>query len=60
MFMSIDDPIYYEEEVKTKNWRHVMDMEIVAIIKNQTWELVQAPLEEKITGVKWVCRTKLK
>ncbi|KAI5403079.1 hypothetical protein KIW84_050605 [Lathyrus oleraceus] len=36
MFMSTDDPIYYEETMKTKNWRDVMNMEITAIIKNQT------------------------
>lgn len=44
MFM-YTDPIYYEEIMKEKNWRDSMDMEITSIVKNQTWELVQAPYE---------------
>lgn len=59
MFMSTDDPIYYEEAVKKKNWRDAMNKEIAAIRKNQTWELVQAPSEAKIIGVKSVYKTKL-
>lgn len=36
-----------------------MDMEIGAILKNETWELVDAPKQAKIIGVKWVYKTKL-
>lgn len=36
-----------------------MDMEIGAILKNETWELVNAPKGVKVIGVKWVYRTKL-
>lgn len=39
--------------------RCLSDLEIGAIIKNETWELVDAPKEVKVIGVKWVYRTKL-
>ncbi|KAL4560614.1 hypothetical protein LXL04_032767 [Taraxacum kok-saghyz] len=59
MFMISDDPIYYDEAVKSKRWREAMDTEIGAILKNKTWELVDAPDGVKVIGVKWVYRTKL-
>jgi len=59
LFMVSADPIYYEEAAKMKQWRDAMDMEIGAILKNETWELVDAPKQAKIIGVKWVYKTKL-
>ena len=35
-----------------------MDEEIKAIIKNNTWELVDFPKEKNLIGVKWVYKTK--
>ena len=37
-----------------------MDMEIQAIEKNNTWELIDFPIRAKKIGVKWVYKTKLK
>lgn len=59
LFVASDDPIYYEEVVKIKRWRDAMEVEIGAIVKNETWELVGAPKEVKVIGVKWVYKTKL-
>ncbi|KAJ9547861.1 LOW QUALITY PROTEIN: hypothetical protein OSB04_020404 [Centaurea solstitialis] len=59
MCMSSDDPVYYEDAVRMKRWRDAMDLEIAAIEKNETWELVYAPKEAKIIAVKWLYRTKL-
>jgi hypothetical protein len=36
-----------------------MDLEIEAIEKNKTWELVSLPKGIKTIRVKWICRTKL-
>ena len=36
-----------------------MNVEIEAIERNHTWELVQPPAEVNVIGVKWVYRTKL-
>ncbi|CAI8619364.1 unnamed protein product [Vicia faba] len=37
-----------------------MDAEIEFIEKNNTWELTKLPRGQKIIGVKWVFKTKLK
>lgn len=37
-----------------------MDMEIKAIERNNTWELIDLPQGAKIIGLKWVYKTKLK
>lgn len=58
MFMSTD-PICYEDAAKSRKWRDAMDLEIAAIEKNHTWQLVQPPHGAKVIGVKWVYRTKM-
>lgn len=59
LFLSTDDPLSYEQAVKSKDWRKAMDLEIEAIEKNHTWKLVKAHSGVKVIGVKWVYRTKL-
>lgn len=54
------DPVSYEEAAQQSKWRKAMDDEIVAIEKNDTWELVELPEGMKTIGVKWVYKTKLK
>ncbi|KAM1271923.1 hypothetical protein ACFX2J_032678 [Malus domestica] len=56
---SDSDPLTYEEAVKSDKWRHAMDVEIKAIVKNNTWELVELPPGVKTIEVKWVFKTKL-
>lgn len=52
------DPLYFEEAVKSTNWRLAMDNEIKSIEKNQTWTLTELPVGAKVIGVKWVYKTK--
>lgn len=52
------DPLYFEEAVKSANWRLAMDCEIKSIEKNKTWILTELPAGAKIIGVKWVYKTK--
>lgn len=37
-----------------------MDEEIVAIERNNIWDLVELPKGKKTIGVKWVYKTKLR
>ncbi|KAD4585342.1 hypothetical protein E3N88_22943 [Mikania micrantha] len=53
------DPIDFEEACKEKKWQDAMDCEIQSILKNDTWELVDAPQNQKTIGVKWIYKTKL-
>lgn len=47
MFISYEDPTFYEEAVKSENLRIAMDLEIEAIVKNRTWEPVNLHVGEK-------------
>nr|GEX54536.1 hypothetical protein [Tanacetum cinerariifolium] len=53
------DPVHYEDAAKDEKWKKAMDLEILAIEKNQTWQLVDLPKGAKCIGVKWVFKTKL-
>lgn len=55
----ITDPVSFEEAVKSDKWKKAMDLEIEAIERNNTWELVDLPKGSKRIGVKWVYKTKL-
>lgn len=59
VFFTALDPISFEEAAKNKKWQEAMDLEIQAIEKNKTWELMELPAGAKRIGVKWVFKTKL-
>lgn len=60
MMVTKDDPVTYEEAVKSKTWRDAMKKEMEAIEKNKTWELTNLRTGMKPIGVKWIYKTKLK
>lgn len=61
MFAAGDgDPTHFDDAVKIQKWRKAMDVEMEAIKRNGTWELMELPEGAKKVGVKWVYKTKLK
>ena len=58
-FMIHEDPNCFDEAVKQQKWKAAMDLEIKAIEKTQTWELVNPPEGVQRIGVKWIYKTKL-
>lgn len=58
VFSFAEDPNTYEEAVKKSVWRNVMDKEIEAIERNETWELTTLSTGAKKIGVKWIYKTK--
>lgn len=56
--LTTDDPIHFEEAIKSEKWRTAMDVEMEVIKKNGTWELTDLPKGGKTIGVKWVYKTK--
>jgi len=58
MFIS-NDPTTFEEAARSQVWRDAMKSEMVAIEKNETWELIDLPIGAKKIGVKWLFKTKL-
>jgi len=49
---SDSDPTTFESVVKEEKWRKEMDDEIDVIERNDTWELINLPKEQKTIGVK--------
>lgn len=58
MLFAEDDPVKFDEAVKHERWRKAMEAEIKSIEDNNTWELVELPVNAKVIGVKWVFKTK--
>ena len=54
----VSDPIFFEDAQTDDKWCKAMEEELLAIQKNQTWDLVNLPEGKKAIGLKWVFRTK--
>jgi len=48
------EPVTFEEAANDQNWRKAMDEEIHAIEKNETWKLIDLPVDKRPIGVKGV------
>lgn len=53
-------PITYQEALLKPECKRVMDLEILALEQNKTWELVHLPKGKKSIGSKWVFKEKRK
>eukprot|EP00253_Pinus_taeda_P011137 PITA_11137 len=56
-----DEPLCYQEAVegsKSEKWKEAMKDEMMALIKNGTWDLVELPKDRKTVGCKWVYKLK--
>jgi len=52
------DPQTFEEAWTSQRWREAMKVEMEAIEKNNTWQLVDPPKGVIPVGIKWVFKTK--
>ena len=57
--MALLEPKSFDEALKSKEWRAAMEEDMMMILKNETWTLVDRPINKKVIGVRWVYRTKL-
>ena len=56
------EPQSYAEAMlspESKLWRGSTDEEMVSLIKNHTWDLVERPVKKKVIGCKWVFKRKV-
>ena len=58
--MKVQEPTNLDEAMADPNWKAAMQEEYDSIMKNQTWDLVDRPVERKIIGTKWVWKAKYK
>jgi len=54
----VSNLFYYEEAVTDPEWCEAMNEELMAIQKNQTWDMVTLPEGKNAIGLKWLYRTK--
>eukprot|EP00253_Pinus_taeda_P014815 PITA_14815 len=54
------EPTSFKEAASHDEWKEVMQKEYDALIKNDTWKLVDPPLGTKPIGCKWVYKNKYK
>jgi hypothetical protein len=57
--LSLIEPKYVKESIKSKDWIKSMNEELDQIEKNQTWELVPRPKNKNVIGTKWIFKNKL-
>nr|XP_028954377.1 uncharacterized protein LOC114823160 [Malus domestica] len=57
---SIKVPTRVEEALKDPKWTQAMDEEMLALQKNNTWEVTCLPKEKKTVGCRWVFTIKYK
>eukprot|EP00261_Vitis_vinifera_P019697 XP_010650252.1 PREDICTED: uncharacterized protein LOC104879339 [Vitis vinifera] len=58
--VKISEPYTLKQALKDPNWIQAMDLEIAALHRNQTWDLVEQPSEVNLIGCKWVYKLKHK
>ena len=52
------EPQDLAEALSNKNWKHAMEVEYDALMKNQTWHLVPSRQGRNIIDCKWVSKIK--
>ena len=57
---SIHVPTRVEEALKDPKWAKAMDEEMLALQKNNTWEVMKLPIGKKTVGCRWVFTVKYK
>ncbi|KAL0419088.1 UNVERIFIED_CONTAM: Retrovirus-related Pol polyprotein from transposon RE1 [Sesamum radiatum] len=54
------EPSSFAEAQQKEEWKQAMQLEVQALEKNGTWDLVKAPTDKKPTGCRWIYKLKLK
>ncbi|XP_074351878.1 uncharacterized protein LOC141691029 [Apium graveolens] len=58
MLAGVDEPANFKQASKEGVWKEVMECEIEAIERNNTWELTNLPEGHKAIDLKWVYKVK--
>jgi hypothetical protein len=56
-----NDPVTCDEAMTGNNaddWKAAMDDEMLSLKKNETWKLVDLPLNKKLINNGWIYKTK--
>ncbi|GJV03027.1 ribonuclease H-like domain-containing protein [Tanacetum coccineum] len=53
-------PKSFDEASKFSHWTDVMNKEMDALLRNDTWDIVDLPKDRKVIGSKWIFKIKYK
>ena len=59
--MAGEEPQSYEKAINSKEsqkWQAAMEAKMESLKKNETWVLVDRPLEKRIVGCRWLFQVK--
>lgn len=57
---AVVEPTSHDEALKDSNWKHAMDAEYSALLKNQTWDLVPPLHQQNVIDYRWFFKLKQK
>eukprot|EP01018_Ginkgo_biloba_P030139 Gb_08011 [translate_table: standard] len=58
--MKNNEPQSFDEAVNKVQWKNAMEAEFDALVRNDTWTLMELPLDKDVIGTKWIYKTKYK
>eukprot|EP01018_Ginkgo_biloba_P000332 Gb_04745 [translate_table: standard] len=58
--MKNNEPHSFYEAINKVQWKNVMEAEFDALVRNDTWTLMELPLDKDVIGTKWIYKTKYK
>lgn len=58
VFQASIEPTFVKQALSIPHWKQAMDDEYVALMRNNTWTLVELPPGRSAIGSKWVFRVK--
>eukprot|EP01018_Ginkgo_biloba_P000724 Gb_02012 [translate_table: standard] len=58
--MKNNKPQSFNEAVNKVQWKNAMESEFDALVRNDTWTLMELPLDKDVIGTKWIYKTKYK
>lgn len=53
------EPTSYEHVICDENWKTAINIELQALVKTKTWDLVPLPSNKKAIGCRWVFKVKM-
>eukprot|EP01018_Ginkgo_biloba_P000354 Gb_00282 [translate_table: standard] len=58
--MKNNEPQSFDEAINKVQWKNAMEAEFDAFVKNDTWTLMELPLDKDVIRTKWIYKTKYK
>eukprot|EP01018_Ginkgo_biloba_P033837 Gb_09512 [translate_table: standard] len=58
--MKNNEPQSFDEPVNKIQWQNAKEAEFDALVRNDTWTLMELPLDKDVIGTKWIYKTKYK